>query len=144
MASVIIWFLISFSNDFIYGVNIEDSILAYIGKKISWIFYPMLGRHSWEAAISAIQGLIAKEQVVSSIAIISGFDGDNTIFEIFNKSSAYAFVVFNLFSAPCFAAISAMKKELGSFLKTIYAIVYQTIVAWSLAVVIYHVFLLIF
>lgn len=136
-ASIIIWFLMSFSTKLKYGVEIESSILAYIGKKISWIFYPVIGKNSWEAAVSAIQGLLAKEQVISSISIISGFD-------IFTKASAYSFVVFNLFSAPCFAAIAAMKQELGSLKNTIIAITYQTIIAWLLSSIIYQVFLLIF
>lgn len=136
-ASIIIWFLMSFSTKLKYGVEIESSILAYIGKKISWIFYPVIGKNSWEAAVSAIQGLLAKEQVISSISIISGLD-------IFTKASAYSFVVFNLFSAPCFAAIAAMKQELGSLKNTIIAITYQTIIAWLLSSIIYQVFLLIF
>ena len=49
-----------------YGVEVEDSILADVGNKISWVFYPMLGERSWGATVSAIQGIIAKEQVISS------------------------------------------------------------------------------
>ena len=53
-------------------VYVEDSILATIGKTISWIFYPMLGTNSWGATVSAIQGLVAKEQVISSMSVIAG------------------------------------------------------------------------
>lgn len=142
LASVIIWILLSFSFDFKYGINIEESILAQIGKKISWIFCPIIGTNSWEATVSIIQGLIAKEQVMSSMAIISGFQ-ENQLFEngtafgFFNNVSAYSFIVFNLFSAPCFAAISTMKKELGSIRKTVFAVFYQICLAWILSSLIY-------
>ena len=141
-SSIIIWFLLSFSTNLDYGVSIEKSILASLGKKISWIFYPMLGVNSWQATVSAMQGLIAKEQVVSSMNIISGLN--QSTFGFFSKSSAYAFMVFNLFSAPCFAAISTIKKELGGFKKMFMAIAYQTTIAWILATLIYQFNLLLF
>ena len=141
MSSIVIWFLLSFSTKLEYGVSIQNSILANIGKKISWIFYPMLGTNSWQVTVSIMQGLIAKEQVISSMAIIAGFE-NKTIFEseafgFFNKASAISFIIFNLFSAPCFSAITAMKNELESFRKVFTAILFQTILAWGLAVTIY-------
>jgi len=72
ICSIVIWFLLSFSLKFEYGVNIENSILARLGKTISWIFYPMIGTNSWGATVSAIQGLVAKEQVISSMSVIAG------------------------------------------------------------------------
>ena len=144
VCSTIIWFLLSFSTKFIYGVGIENSILASLGKKISWMFYPMLGVNSWEAAVSSIQGLIAKEQVISSMAVISKLSGNsmfeqNGIFSFFTPTSAYAFMVFNLFSAPCIGAISAMRKELGGIKETLAAILFQTLLAWNLASIIYRI-----
>ena len=122
LCSIIIWFLLSFSPKIEYGVEVEDSILAYVGNKISWVFYPILGENSWGATVSAIQGLVAKEQVISSMAVIGGLAEDveegsqifasDGIFGFFTAASAYAFMVFNLFSAPCFGAIGAMKREL--------------------------------
>lgn len=76
LCSIIIWFLLSFSFKMEYGVEVEESILASIGNKISWVFKPMLGENSWEAAVSALQGLVAKEQVVSSMAVINGLAED--------------------------------------------------------------------
>ncbi|MDD5979583.1 MAG: nucleoside recognition domain-containing protein, partial [bacterium] len=144
LSSVLIWFLLSFSTNFEYGVNIQNSILAFLGRKISWFFYPIVGRNSWEISVSAIQGLIAKEQVVSSMEIISGLSGEfRNTFEIFadgspfsflNNSSSYAFVIFNLFSAPCIAAIATMKKELGNFKYTFLAIIFQIFLAWIVSV----------
>ena len=124
-------------------------MLATIGDKISWVFYPMLGERSWGATVSAIQGLVAKEQVVSSMAVINGLaedvDDGNMIFSptgifgFFTAASAYAFMVFNLFSAPCFGAIGAMKRELGGNKKVIKAVAFQTVLAWILATIVYQI-----
>ncbi|HPM07843.1 MAG TPA: nucleoside recognition domain-containing protein, partial [Bacilli bacterium] len=115
-------------------------ILAGIGNAFAWIFYPMLGgTWSWGATVSAIQGLIAKEQVVSSLEVIAGLDGggasvfESGIFSFFTGWSAYAYMIFNLFSAPCFAAIGAMRKELGSTKGMFKAVFFQTGIAWLLA-----------
>ena len=146
LASIVIWFMLSFSFRLEYGVNVENSMLTGIGKCFSWVFYPMLGELSWGATVSAIQGLVAKEQVVGSMAIIANmseetlesaalFGGD--IFGFFTGASAYAYVVFNLFSAPCFGAIGAMRKELGSLKKTALAVTLQIVVAWVIAVLVY-------
>jgi len=148
ICSIIIWFLLSFSFKLEYGVDVENSILATIGKTISWIFYPMLGTNSWGAAVSAIQGLVAKEQVISSMSVIAGLAEDvkqgsqifeKGIFSFFTASSAYAFMVFNLFSAPCFGAIGAMKRELGGTKKMLKAVAFQTILAWILATAVYQI-----
>jgi len=124
ICSIVIWFLLSFSFEFEYGVNVENSILARIGKTISWLFTPILGVNSWGGAVSAIQGLVAKEQVISSMTVIAGLAEEShqifakgSIFSFFTPASSYAFMVFNLFSAPCFGAIGAMKRELRAELK---------------------------
>jgi ferrous iron transport protein B len=152
LCSVIIWFLLSFSWKLEYGVDIERSILASIGNLLSWIFYPILGELSWGATVSALQGLVAKEQVVSSMSIIAGFSEqigagtqifNSAIFSFFTPASAYAFMAFNLFSAPCLGAIGAMHKEFGSTRKTLRAVFYQTTLAWILATLIHLVGLLI-
>ena len=149
ICSIIIWTLSSFSFKFEYGVDIEESMLAQIGNTISWIFEPMLGTRSWGATVSAIQGLLAKEQVVSSMAVINGLADDvdtgkeifseSGVFGFFTAASAYSFMVFNLFSAPCFGAIGAMKRELGGTKKMLKAVGFQTIFAWILATIVYQV-----
>lgn len=146
--SVIIWFLLSFSWKLEYGIDIENSILASIGNAISWVFYPILGTFSWEATVSAIQGLVAKEQVISSMSIIAGLSSEvaegtmifkSASFSFFTGASAYAFMVFNLFSAPCFGAIGAMRREFGSTKKMFKAILFQTTIAWILASLVFNI-----
>lgn len=148
LCSIIVWFLLAFSPKMEYSIEIKQSILANLGNKISWIFKPIVGVNSWEVTVSAIQGLIAKEQVVSSMAVINGLtDNTNSIdilsktgtFGFFTPASALAFTIFNLFSAPCFGAIAAMKKELGSTKNVLKAVCFQTGLAWLLSSFIYKI-----
>ena len=148
VCSIIIWLLcrFSWSFDFLTPEEIENSILASIGNLFAWFFYPMLGGNwSWATTVSAMQGLVAKEQVVSSMNIIAGLAGDSEVvaslfnsyeFSFFTPLSAYAYCLFNLFSAPCFGAISAMRKELGSKKAMFKAVLFQTGIAWIIATLI--------
>ena len=138
ISSIVIWFFMSFSFKLEYGVSVNDSILANISKCISWVFYPLFGTNSFEATACIIQGLIAKEQVVSSMAVIAKSNNifKSASFSFFNKVSAYSFVSFNLFSIPCISAVKTMKKELNN--KKIYlALLVQFVVAWFLSFLIY-------
>lgn len=148
LSSIGVWFLLSFSIKLEYGVNIENSILASLGKAFSWIFIPMVGNNGWEIGISAIQGLIAKEQVISSMAIIAGLESKNVSdsifaigspFDFFTPVSAYAFVCFNLFCAPCFGAIGSLKNVLEGNANLIKVISYQYIIAYIISCLIYNV-----
>lgn len=148
ICSIIIWILLSFSVKFEYDVDVENSMLASIGRVISPIFYPLLGVNNWKVTVSAIQGLVAKEQVVSSMSVIAGFATNASeqqiftnasAFDFFTPASAYAFMIFNLFSAPCFAAICAMRRELGSIKKVLKALAFQTALAWCISTIVYQV-----
>jgi ferrous iron transport protein B len=132
LCSLVVWALTRFNWVWQYvgptdisdltSAHIEDSMLAGIGKILAWVFVPAWGgNYSWGATVSVIQGLIAKEQVVSSLSVISGEPVSGIVsatspFHFFatNSWAAYSFIAFNLFSAPCFGALAAMKKELGS------------------------------
>ena len=139
VGSIVIWILLSFSPTLKYGVPIEKSILAYLGHGVAWFFYPIVGKWSWAAGVSAIQGLVAKEQVVASLRVIAGLSGDvsstaeifaSPAFAFFTPASAYAFMAFNLFSAPCISAIGAMRRELGGTKAALGAALFQTGIAW--------------
>ena len=140
LASVIVWLLLNLNYKFQYTENIEESLLANIGRTFSWLFAPMLGMEfSWGASVSAVQGLVAKEMVVSSMEVITavGEGGDvfagNGAFSFFNGFSAMGYMIFTLFSAPCFGAIGAMRRELGSAKAMWKAVLFQTGLAWVLA-----------
>ena len=144
LSSIIIWFLSSFNFRF-EMVDTQDSILAALGHFIAPIFAP-LGWGIWEAAVGAITGLVAKENVVSTLAILFGFtevaeNGDEmwSVFaQHFTMISAYSFLIFNLLCAPCFAAIGAIRREMGSAKWTWIAIGYQCIFAYVISLLIYQ------
>ncbi|HZJ89389.1 MAG TPA: ferrous iron transport protein B [Bacilli bacterium] len=148
LLSLVIWLLVSFNWQFQYAVPVNESILSDIGRMFAWFFYPFLGEFSWEASVSILQGLVAKEQVISSMAIIAnvneGSEGLRTAlfasesFRFFTPASAFAFMAFNLFSAPCFGAIGAMQKEFGSTRKMLFAVLFQTGIAYVIATLIYQ------
>ncbi len=140
LASVVIWVMLNLNYQFKPVDDIEQSLLADVGRSISWLFAPMLGMNfSWGASVSAVQGLVAKEMVVSSMEVITavGEGGDvfagNGSFAFFNGFSAMGYMVFTLFSAPCFGAIGAMRRELGSSKAMWKAIAFETGLAWILA-----------
>ncbi len=144
LSSIAIWVLASFNWRFQYGIDPSTSMLASIGNIFAWLFYPMLGgQMSWGAAVAAFQGLIAKENVVASMAVIAGLSGDaangqlifgsGSLFAFFTPITAIAFIIFNLFSAPCIASLAAMKREFGTKRMLGYAILFQTSLAWVIA-----------
>ena len=117
------------------GENEMDcSILAAIGNAIAWIFIP-LGFGSWQAAVASITGLVAKENIVGTMGILYP-GGWAEIAENFTAVSGYAFLVFNLLCAPCFAAIGAIRREMNSAKWTWFAIGYQCGFAYLVALMI--------
>lgn len=139
ISSVIIWFLANF--DFTFNmVEQNDSILAKIGTFISPIFVP-LGFGNWQATVATLNGLVAKESVVNMFGIILGLgeaDETNTqliaqISNLFTNVSAYSFVVFNMLCAPCIAAIGSIKREMGNWKWTLFALGYQTLLAYVIS-----------
>lgn len=149
LATILVWFTSNFGfTDGGFGmVSMDDSILAAIGSAIAWIFAP-LGWGNWQAAVAAITGLIAKENVVGTFGVLyGGFDevAENgwqiwmNMQASFTALSAYSFLVFNLLCAPCFAAIGAIKREMNSAKWTWFAIGYQCIFAYLVSMCIYQI-----
>ena len=148
LSTIFIWFTSSFGFvDGSFGMveDLSDGLLAVIGRGIAWIFAP-LGWGSWQAAVAAITGLVAKENVVGTFGILFGFaevaeDGQEiwgTMAQTFTAVSAYSFLVFNLLCAPCFAAIGAIKREMNNAKWTWFAIGYQTVLAYAVSLCIYQ------
>lgn len=140
-ATIVIWFLQSFDMYLNTVADSEDSMLAAIGKFISVIFTP-LGFSDWRISTSLITGFIAKEAVISSMAVLTGASVanlGNTLHSLFSPLSAFAFLVFTLLYTPCVAAIATVKRELGSLKGTIFVIIYQTGFAWLIGVIVYQI-----
>lgn len=134
LSSIIIWAGSSFgvingSLTFSTDMELECSILGYIGNAIKWIFAP-LGFDNIKAAIATIMGLVAKEEVVGVFGVLD--------FEVMTKLAAYCFLIFNLLCAPCFAAIGAIRREMNSAKWTWFAIGYQCVFAYAVSLVVYQ------
>ncbi len=145
VASIVIWVMSNLSWGFTFVEDIEESILASLGNIVAPLFSP-LGWGEWRAAVATITGLVAKENVVATFGILYGFeevaeDGVEiwtTLQASFTQLSAYSFLVFNLICAPCFAAIGAIKREMGTAKWTWIALGFQTVFAYVLALITYQ------
>ena len=115
-----------------------DHITSAIGGAIDWIFAP-LGWGNWQAVVASITGLVAKENIVGTLGVLYG-GGDGSVYDAmaaaFTGITAYSFLVFNLLCAPCFAAIGAIKREMNSRKWTWFAIGYQCVFAYVIALMI--------
>lgn len=142
LSTIAVWFVTYFG--FVDGhfamlaeEQIDSSILAAIGNAIAWIFAP-LGWGSWQAAVASVTGLVAKENIVGTMGILYG--GTGTVYanlaEAFTPITGYSFLVFNLLCAPCFAAIGAIKREMNNAKWTWFAIGYQCVFAYAIALMV--------
>lgn len=136
----------------------DDSLLAGLGNILSPIFKP-LGFGSWKPSVATITGLVAKEEVVGTFGVLYNYDdqdgeaeleenGDQiwdrvaADFDAFSDGkgqlAAFAFMIFNLLCAPCFAAMGAIKREMNNGKWTAFAIAYMCVFAWCAALVVYQ------
>ena len=151
LSTIVLWFMMSYgwvdgSFRALEAEQLNSSILASIGSLIAPLFAP-LGWGDWKAAVAAVTGLIAKENVVGTFGILYGFgevaeDGAEiwgNLASSFTVASGYSFLVFNLLCAPCFAAIGAIKREMNNGKWTWFAIGYQTILAYAVSLCVYQV-----
>ncbi|MCD8343537.1 MAG: ferrous iron transporter B [Oscillospiraceae bacterium] len=140
LSTIILWFLNSFgveNGSFGMVEDSEDSLLAVIGGAICWIFAP-LGFGTWQATVATITGLIAKEEVVSTMGVLFPGNLSAEIAMHFTGLTAYSFMVFNLLCAPCFAAMGAIKREMNNAKWTWAAIGYMCIYAYVIALIVYQ------
>ena len=142
LSTIVVWFTSFFGfTDEGFRMLEEDelsmSILAKIGSAIAWIFAP-LGWGNWQAAVASITGLVAKENIVGTMGILYGAQGNvySTLASAFTTASGYSFLVFNLLCAPCFAAIGAIKREMNNPKWTAFAIAYQCGFAYLIALMV--------
>ena len=149
-ATVVLWFLqgFGFENGAFGMVEDQDnSVLAAIATKIAWIFAP-LGFGNWRATVASVSGLIAKENVVGTFGVLYHFGGELSengdeiwaaVAQDYTALSAYAFMIFNLLCAPCFAAMGAIKREMNNGKWTAIAIGYMCALAYCAALVVYQI-----
>ena len=133
--SIILWFLSNFNFSGMTDVN--NSILSSVGSFIAPIFKP-LGFGNWQASVSLLTGLIAKETVVSSMSVIFAGDLQLMLPLHFTTLSAISFLVFVLLYTPCITVVGTMKKEFGTKL-TLFSVTYQLILAWLVAFLVFNI-----
>jgi ferrous iron transport protein B len=143
LSTILVWFLSFFgivdgSLRMLAEEELDQSILATVGRAICWIFAP-LGFGNWQATVAAITGLIAKENIVGTLGILYGA-GEESVYTVmgasFTQISGYAFLAFNLLCAPCFAAMGAIKREMNNMKWFWFAIGYQCGFAYLVGLVI--------
>jgi ferrous iron transport protein B len=141
LATIVIWFLQSFDLRLNTVTDSADSILALAGRGISVIFAP-LGFADWRIATGLITGFMAKEAVISTLAVLTGAsiaELHGTLHTLFSPLSAVSFLVFTLLYTPCVAAIATMRRELGNLAGTVAIVLYQTGFAWLVAFGVYQI-----
>ena len=153
LSTIVLWFLQGYGfTDGVFG-PVEDnntSLLAAIGNAIAWIFYPLgwTGDMAWKATVASFTGLIAKENVVGTMATLYHFAGEvsengEEIWALvgadFGALTAYSFMIFNLLCAPCFAAMGAIKREMNNARWTAFAIGYMCVFAYAAALIVYQI-----
>ena len=154
-ATIIVWFLSGYGFvDGVFGAveSSDDSLLAAFGNAIAWIFVP-LGWGNWECASSTITGFMAKENLVGTMAVIYNTDPSLAWTAVCEQglaelnggtaavgiAAAFSFMIFNLLCAPCFAAMGAIKREMGGFNKWFWAAIgYECGYAWVIAMIIFQ------
>ena len=141
LATIIIWFLQTFDTKLNVVTDSADSLLALVGQFISGIFRP-LGFNDWRVATALISGFTAKEAVVSTLAVLLNTSTANlgaALGALFTPLSALSFLVFTLLYTPCIAAVTTIRRELGSFWKMLGVVVLQCSVAWLMGMLVYQI-----
>ena len=127
ISSILIWIFMN-----IYVNNV--SLLYFIGRWLSLIFYPFLGGNSWILSVSILEGLIAREQVITSLNVII-----NNNLNMFSKHTIISFLIFNMYSIPCINTIITMRNELGSLKNLFLYLLFQFIIAFFVSVIAYRI-----
>ncbi|MBR4454694.1 MAG: ferrous iron transport protein B [Solobacterium sp.] len=152
LATILVWFLSNFGfYNGSFGILpeedfMEHSLLAGLGNAFAWLFIP-LGWGKWKPAVATLTGLIAKENVVGTFGVLYKYgeiseEGQEIWANLradFIPIAAYSFLAFNMLCAPCFAAIGAIRREMNSTNWTLFAVGYECLFAYAIALIIYQI-----
>ena len=143
-ACVIIWFFSAFNAGLEMVEDIEDSMMAAFGHAISWIFAP-LGLGDWKGAVAVISAEMAKENAMSTLAVLNGVAAEAEDEEImagianmFTPIAAFSYMLLNLFDPPCVVAMATIAREMGDRKWAAIAIGFQVVLGYGMAFVAYH------
>ncbi|MFO3716614.1 ferrous iron transport protein B [Anaerococcus cruorum] len=148
LSAVLIWFLMNFDFSLnLVAEDSQDSILAVLGSLLAFIFKP-LGFGTWKAVVATISGFIAKENIVSTMGVLLELGAEVTeesgaLLTAFGGAigspiAGYSFLLFNMLCMPCFAAVGAIKTEMGDNKWTALTVAYQMGFAWVISFIFYQ------
>ncbi len=155
LSTIVIWLLMNFGDagegfgllDTEADNYIQYSLMAGLGNAIGWVFAP-LGFGDWQATVTSVTGLVAKENVVATVGILTSLgdagETDPAMWAAFaalfagSVPAILAFCAFNLLCAPCFAAIGTIWREMGTAKWTWFTIGYMTVFAWCVGLMFYQ------
>jgi ferrous iron transport protein B len=153
VTAAVIWFLSHFtwSGTFIDpDSDMDESILAWIGSGLAYLFAPLgwgLGEDAWKFSSATLTGFVAKEDLIGTLAVVLLGDPDiaegelgEALRSVLTQSAILSFFTFNMFCAPCFAAIGAIHRELGTWKHTGLTVLYQCLLAYFVAVIVYVIY----
>jgi ferrous iron transport protein B len=156
LSTIVIWFLMNFGvHEGQFGLldaemegYLNYSLMAGLGNALAWLFVP-LGFGNWESTVTSITGLVAKENVVATVGILTQLgevgETDPSLWEGFglmlggSSVAIMAFCAFNLLCAPCFAAIGTIRRQMASAKWTWAAIGYMCAFGWCTGLMIYQI-----
>ena len=153
IASIVLWFVLNTGTTGFVS-DVQDSFAAMIGHVLVPVLRPA-GLGLWQVAVALISGLSAKEVVVSSFSVLFGISNVNSAAGMgelsaqltsmgFGGVNAYALMIFYLMYSPCIAAVATIKRETGSWRWTLGMVLFQLLVAWAAAVLVFQVGSLLF
>ncbi|MEG1953112.1 MAG: ferrous iron transport protein B [Hydrogenoanaerobacterium sp.] len=134
--SILVWLLQNFNFSLQMVSDSSESIFGHIGTFIAPIFIP-LGFGTWQASVSLLAGVVAKEAVVSTMGVL--YTSTNVIAASFTPLSAYSFMVFSLLYMPCIAAFVSIRREMNSLKWAIGTALFETGVAYFVALLVYQI-----
>ena len=137
VASIVIWFLKSFGTSLQLVEDQADSILASVAGVVAPIFKP-LGFGDWRISTALVTGFLAKESVVATVEVL--FIG-SSLTDSFSAAAIASLLAFCLLYTPCVAAVASVKRELGGR-SAAQLVIFQCVVAWIMAFIVYHIALL--
>ena len=151
LATVVIWILSHFDFALNYldpSTQMDQSILANIAGAISYLFIPLGWGDNWELTAATITGLMAKEDIVATLGVVLVGDTEATMASISqalavllgNDAAIMSFFSFNIFCAPCVAAVTAIHRELGTWKSTGLTLLYQCLLSYFIALFVYAIY----
>ncbi len=145
-STIVIWLLANFDLSLrMVEANSAGSILGVLGSAVKTVFVPLgfaNGADGWKAVVAILTGLIAKEAVVSTLGVLYGGGNEEAfagaIAAAFSVPAALAFMVFNLLTVPCMAAVSALVSEMRSARWTWFTVAFWIMVAWLVSFAVFY------